>query len=145
MSSRRKSSRRRGSRPTNVLGYDVDESMAPVRTRIDVARQGDYGADPVGDGTFRMVPSGDIVSYEERIRRLPLRRNFSPAHRGEKDFRWHLDHALGDLKMLHGDPVRGLRTAQIAIVYANILDDGPALATGHRYVKRFESELYKAI
>jgi hypothetical protein len=31
---------------------------------------GDYGADPLGDGTFRMVPSGDIVSLEERNRRL---------------------------------------------------------------------------
>lgn len=31
---------------------------------------GDYGADPLGDGTFRMVPSGDIVSFEERNRRL---------------------------------------------------------------------------
>jgi len=30
----------------------------------------DYGADPLGDGTFRMVPSGDIVSYEERTKRL---------------------------------------------------------------------------
>ena len=30
----------------------------------------DYGADPIGDGTFRMVPSGDIVSFEERNRRL---------------------------------------------------------------------------
>jgi hypothetical protein len=30
----------------------------------------DYGADPIGDGTFRMVPSGDIVSYEERCKRL---------------------------------------------------------------------------
>jgi hypothetical protein len=30
----------------------------------------DYGADPVGDGTFRMVPSGDIVDHAERNRRL---------------------------------------------------------------------------
>lgn len=30
----------------------------------------DYGADPLGDGTFRMVPSGDIVDFEERNRRL---------------------------------------------------------------------------
>lgn len=30
----------------------------------------DYGADPIGDGTFRMVPSGDVVGYEERCRRL---------------------------------------------------------------------------
>ena len=34
---------------------------------------GDYGADPIGDGTFRMVPSGDIVDYAERMRRLPAR------------------------------------------------------------------------
>ena len=34
----------------------------------------DYGADPIGDGTFRMVPSGDIVDFDERNRRLkPIR------------------------------------------------------------------------
>lgn len=33
----------------------------------------DYGCDPLGDGTFRMVPSGDIVNYAERMRRLPRR------------------------------------------------------------------------
>ena len=31
---------------------------------------GDYGADPLGDGKFKMVPSGDIVDYEERVKRL---------------------------------------------------------------------------
>lgn len=30
----------------------------------------DYGADPLGDGKFRMVPSGDIVDFAERNRRL---------------------------------------------------------------------------
>ena len=30
----------------------------------------DYGADPIGDGMHRMVPSGDIVTLEERMRRL---------------------------------------------------------------------------
>lgn len=30
----------------------------------------DYGADPIGDGTFRMVPSGDIVDFAERCKRL---------------------------------------------------------------------------
>ena len=30
----------------------------------------DYGADPVGDGTFRMIPSGDVVGHAERNRRL---------------------------------------------------------------------------
>lgn len=42
-----------------------------ARRIIDTSAPGDYGADPVGDGTFRMVPSGDIVDYEERCRRLP--------------------------------------------------------------------------
>ena len=32
----------------------------------------DYGADPLGDGTFRMVPSGDIVDFAERNKRLGL-------------------------------------------------------------------------
>jgi len=30
----------------------------------------DYGCDPIGDGTFKMVPSGDVVDFEERNRRL---------------------------------------------------------------------------
>lgn len=30
----------------------------------------DYGADPIGDGTFRMVPSGDVVTMDERNKRL---------------------------------------------------------------------------
>lgn len=39
----------------------------PVK-RIEPGK--DYGADPVGDGTFRMAPSGDIVDFAERNRRL---------------------------------------------------------------------------
>jgi len=35
----------------------------------------DYGSDPLGDGTFRMVPSGDIVDRAERDKRLPRRRD----------------------------------------------------------------------
>ena len=35
----------------------------------------DYGADPLGDGAFRMVPSGDIVDRVERDRRLTRRRD----------------------------------------------------------------------
>jgi len=31
----------------------------------------DYGSDPLGNGLFRMVPSGDIVDRDERNRRLP--------------------------------------------------------------------------
>lgn len=37
---------------------------------IDTRKPGDYGADPLPDGTFRMVPSGDVVDYAERCRRL---------------------------------------------------------------------------
>jgi hypothetical protein len=38
--------------------------------RVDLQKKGDYGADPLGNGKFRMVPSGDIVDFEERNRRL---------------------------------------------------------------------------
>lgn len=37
---------------------------------VNTSAAGDYGADPVGNGMFRMVPSGDLVNYEERCRRL---------------------------------------------------------------------------
>ena len=37
---------------------------------IDINKPDDYGADPLGDGTFKMVPSGDIVNLEERNARL---------------------------------------------------------------------------
>jgi len=30
----------------------------------------DTGCDPLGNGKFKMVPSGDIVDFEERNRRL---------------------------------------------------------------------------
>ena len=37
---------------------------------IDISASGDYGADPLGDGKFRMVPSGDVVDGTEKERRL---------------------------------------------------------------------------
>lgn len=36
--------------------------------RMDSTR--DHGADPLGNGKWRMIPSGDIVGAEERKRRL---------------------------------------------------------------------------
>ena len=33
-------------------------------------KTGDYGCDPIGDGMFKMVPSGDLVTLEERNKRL---------------------------------------------------------------------------
>jgi hypothetical protein len=57
-----------------VLGYELDrESLTPIQLGLQLS-PGDYGADPVGevDGVFkwRMVPSGDLVDYHERLRRL---------------------------------------------------------------------------
>jgi hypothetical protein len=56
-----------------VLGayvLDMDRGGALIREYVDTSKPGDYGADPIGDGTYRMVPSGDVVSLEERNRRL---------------------------------------------------------------------------
>ena len=55
----------------NVLGFDLDrETLTPIRRAIKLSTIGDYGCDPIGDGTFRMVPSGDIVDFAERNKRL---------------------------------------------------------------------------
>ena len=54
-----------------VLGYVLDrKTLTPIRRQVNTSADGDYGADPLGDGTFRMVPSGDVVDYAERNRRL---------------------------------------------------------------------------
>ena len=54
-----------------VLGYELDKgALTPIRKPINANAPGDYGADPLGDGTFRMVPSGDVVTLDERNRRL---------------------------------------------------------------------------
>jgi hypothetical protein len=61
-------------KPIVAFGYNLDASGAPIRQTVPARKPGqDYGADPVGDGTFRMVPSGDIVSLAERKRRLAER------------------------------------------------------------------------
>ncbi len=56
--------------PIVPFGHELDDSGRPIRSIIDVMRDGDYGADPLPDGTFRMMPSGDIVDQAERSRRL---------------------------------------------------------------------------
>lgn len=55
---------------TVLGGYNLDERGRIIRKTIDTASGKDHGADPVGDGTFKMFPSGDIVSLEERNKRL---------------------------------------------------------------------------
>jgi hypothetical protein len=57
----------------HFAGYDFTsgpEGTVISRENVNTAKPGDYGADPLGDGTFRMIPSGDVVSFEERNRRL---------------------------------------------------------------------------
>lgn len=58
-----------------IMGYDWDDIQRAQSKTGRLSKpinlvDGDYGADPVGDGTFRMVPSGDIVSLEDRNSRL---------------------------------------------------------------------------
>lgn len=54
-----------------VFGYELDRAtLTPIRRPIDTSRQGDYGADPIGNGMFRMVPSGDVVDEPTRAKRL---------------------------------------------------------------------------
>lgn len=50
--------------------YPIAEGGAIMRKSVTIEAGKDYGFDPLGDGTFRLVPSGDIVTKEERIKRL---------------------------------------------------------------------------
>ena len=57
--------------PLIVLGgYEIAKDGSVVREIIDTSREGDYGCDPLGDGLYRMVPSGDVVDAAERNNRL---------------------------------------------------------------------------
>ena len=57
--------------PTVLGGYRLDrKTLLPLRESVNTNKHGDHGADPLGDGTFRMVPSGDVVDFAERNRRL---------------------------------------------------------------------------
>ena len=64
----------RRERHMTVLGgytLDMHDHGRLVRETLPDRKPGeDYGADPIGDGKFRMVPSGDIVDFAERNRRL---------------------------------------------------------------------------
>jgi hypothetical protein len=65
---------------SKIVGHEWADIQRAQQTRgaslsraIDLSKPGDYGASPIGDGTFRMVPSGDVVDYAERCRRLANR------------------------------------------------------------------------
>jgi len=53
-------------------GYQLDMHNHGhlVTHKLPEANGRERGADPLGDGTFRMVPSGDVVDYAERCKRL---------------------------------------------------------------------------
>lgn len=59
-----------------IMGLSWDEIQALQqrlprgRRTVNTQAPGDYGCDPLPDGTYRMVPSGDIVSAQERDTRL---------------------------------------------------------------------------
>ncbi len=56
--------------PLVVLGhYPIAEDGGIIRETLK-PRSGDHGCDPLGDGKFRMVPSGDIVDTEDMRKRL---------------------------------------------------------------------------
>jgi hypothetical protein len=61
-------------RDLEFAGYRFTASPEGTRVHRELLKPRvageDYGADPLGDGTFRMVPSGDVVDYAERERRL---------------------------------------------------------------------------
>ena len=58
-----------------IFGKTWDEIQAMQQgayrpKTIDINKTGDNGADPIGNGLFKMVPSGDIVDFAERCKRL---------------------------------------------------------------------------
>lgn len=63
----------RSTKELRFAGYVIDagpDGTTIQRKLVDVSASGDYGADPLGDGTYRMVPSEDVVDEAERNRRL---------------------------------------------------------------------------
>lgn len=57
---------------TVLGGYtlDMEDHGRLIRRVVPETNGRDSGADPLGDGTFKMHPSGDVVDFEERNRRL---------------------------------------------------------------------------
>jgi len=60
-----------------IFGYSLDEIKERqqgnyINKKVDTEKQGDYGQDPLGNGMHRMVPSGDIVTTEEMMKRLDM-------------------------------------------------------------------------
>lgn len=59
----------------NIVGYSWEEIQAKQQRKdigkvVNTKKSEDYGCDPLGNGMFKMVPSGDIVDFAERNKRL---------------------------------------------------------------------------
>lgn len=68
----KKSDKLRDQEEPRVFGILLDRKTLTPVVEVIAIKPGDHGCDPLGDGTYRMVPSGDVVSHEEKCRRLPL-------------------------------------------------------------------------
>lgn len=61
---------------TKILGYEWEDiknyqqKKGSLSKPIDTTKPGDYGFDPMGDGMVKMVPSGDILTIDEALKRL---------------------------------------------------------------------------
>jgi hypothetical protein len=58
-----------------IFGYswetiDAMQHGKYIRPTVKRVEGKDCGADPLGDGMFKMFPSGDVVDYVERCKRL---------------------------------------------------------------------------
>jgi len=57
-----------------IFGYSF-EQIKKAQQKEHIAqpiqhKEGDTGSDPLGTDKFKMIPSGDIVTYKERCERL---------------------------------------------------------------------------
>ena len=52
-----------------LMAESMGHAHVPRRA-VAIGGDSDHKCDPLGDGRFRMVPSGDVVDYAERCRRL---------------------------------------------------------------------------
>lgn len=67
----KKSDKLRDMETPSVFGYELDRTtLTPIRKTLPPMNGQDTGSDPLGNGQFKMFPSGDIVNLEERNRRL---------------------------------------------------------------------------
>lgn len=55
-----------------LMAESMGQDPSTYIRKIDLS-PGDYGADPIGNNQFRMVPSGDVVSADEKNARLGAR------------------------------------------------------------------------